>query len=83
MQTVQVPCGKNSRNYCVILFRSGVLNLFPVKHPRVIKQATRTPRLAGKAGISGFHIVASQQRKIRQNLHGVFNRHTFSSSTGY
>ena len=31
----------------------------------------------------GFHIVASQQRKIWQNLQGVFNRHAFSSSIGY
>jgi len=27
----------------------GVLNLFPFKYPRVIKQSTRTPRSTGKA----------------------------------
>jgi len=31
----------------------------------------------------GFHIVASQQRKIRKNLRRVFNRHVFCSSIGY
>jgi len=28
----------------------------------------------------GFHIVVSQEHKIRQNLHGVFNWHAFSSA---
>ena len=69
------------------------LNLFPVKYPRVIKQPeppacclwnslTRTlPQVNWQS--CGFHIVESQQRKIRQNLRGVFNRHAFSSSIGY
>jgi len=62
-----------------------VLKLFPVKHPRVIKQSTQIPRLAGKTVDFTFshHIVASQQRKIRQNLREVFNRHAFSCSRGY
>jgi len=49
---------------------TGVLNLFSVKYPRIIKQSTRTP---------------SKLRKStrRQNLRGVFNRHAFSSSIGY
>jgi len=49
--------------------RPGVLNLFPVKNPRVIKQSTQIPSKL-------------QQRQIRQNLHGDFNWHTFSSGIG-
>jgi len=42
---------------------------------RTLAQVSRQSR--------GFHIVASQQRRIRQNLRGVFNGHAFSSGTGY
>jgi len=53
-----------------------------------MKQSTRTPggltlctALAQYSWKSrGFHTVASQQRRIRPNLRGVFNRHAFCSS---
>ena len=72
---------------------AGVLNLFSVKYPRVIKQ-TEPPVCCLRSSLTrtlpqvnwqsrGFHIVESQQRKIKQNLRGVFNQHVFSSSIGY
>jgi len=61
------PCSMTVRP--LIWFWTGVLNLCPIKHPRVIKQSNQTPSWL-------------QQRQIRQNLHGVCNRHTFSSGIG-
>jgi len=42
--------------------RTGVLNLFAVKYLRVIKQSTRTPRLAAKPWISHCCITTTQDQ---------------------
>jgi len=44
---------------------AGVLKLFPVKYPRVIKQSTQTPRLAGKGvGFTLLHHNNTRSGKI-------------------
>jgi len=59
---------------------SGALNLFPLSTP---SHTTIDPNPPVSWQSRGFHMVASQQRKIRQNPRVVFNRHLFSSSIGY